>query len=89
MLKHLGRGLLLLQCDPFCTLWVRESQKLRTTVKSRTLKPSWNERFNFMVHSSQHQQLTIDLYDAGEVSGWFGKCGIRCFSSFAQHLFCV
>lgn len=67
---HAGRSLILyccrcLQCDPFCNLWVRESHKLRTTVKSRTLKPVWKESFTFMVHSTQHQELTMALYDSG------------------------
>ncbi|EFN58384.1 hypothetical protein CHLNCDRAFT_56823 [Chlorella variabilis] len=52
------------KCDPFCNLWVRESHKLRTTVKSRTLKPVWKESFTFMVHSTQHQELTMALYDS-------------------------
>ncbi|KAI3435577.1 hypothetical protein D9Q98_001642 [Chlorella vulgaris] len=51
-------------CDPYCLAWVRETRKLRTGVKSRTLKPSWKETFTFMVHSTQHQDLNLALYDA-------------------------
>ncbi|KAL4432777.1 hypothetical protein ABPG77_008103, partial [Micractinium sp. CCAP 211/92] len=52
---------------PYVRLWVRESQKLHTATRSRTLSPVWNESFTFLVHSSQHQQLSLALYDSG---GW-------------------
>ncbi|KAL4458138.1 hypothetical protein ABPG75_013003 [Micractinium tetrahymenae] len=50
--------------DPYVRLWVRESQKLQTATRSRTLSPVWNETFTFLVHSSQHQQLSMALYDS-------------------------
>lgn len=82
-------------CDPYCLAWVRETRKLRTGVKSRTLKPSWKETFTFMVHSTQHQDLNLALYDAGawRSTGCLPACpeaGVVCsvFASSApeQHV---
>ena len=38
---------------------------MQTTTRSRTLSPVWNESFTFLVHSHQHQELTMVLFDSG------------------------
>lgn len=38
--------------------------KQRTTVKSNTLCPEWNEEFQFLVHSKEHQSLHIEVWDS-------------------------
>lgn len=40
--------------------------QMHTAVRSRTLSPCWDEKFTLLVHSSQHQELTLELYDSGE-----------------------
>ena len=51
--------------DPFVRLWVRESSKFRTSVRSRTLHPCWDEQFTLIVHAASLQTLTLVLYDSG------------------------
>ena len=50
-----------------CRRWVRDESKFRTSVKSRTLSPQWEEQFTLIVHDTRFQALTLVLFDSG---GW-------------------
>ncbi|KAL4458584.1 hypothetical protein ABPG75_013449 [Micractinium tetrahymenae] len=52
------------RADPFVRLWVREESKFRTSVKSRTLSPEWDEQFTLIVHDTRFQALTLVLFDS-------------------------
>ncbi|KAI3427265.1 hypothetical protein D9Q98_007197 [Chlorella vulgaris] len=47
-----------------CRLWVRESSKFTSSVKSRTLNPVWNEEFTLIVHAALYQTLNLVVYDS-------------------------
>lgn len=51
---------------------MREESKFRTSVKSRTLSPEWDEQFTLIVHDTRFQALTLVLFDSGEVL-WGGE----------------
>ena len=53
-------------------LWVREATKFTTSVRSRTLNPTWDEHFTLIVHSARYQALTLVVYDSGEGLGGGG-----------------
>lgn len=38
--------------------------KQRTSVKANTLHPIWNEDLTYIVHSTTHQTLTLELWDS-------------------------
>jgi C2 domain len=54
----------LFACASTCRAFLSERLKLRTSVQSRTLQPVWNEDLTFIVHSAQHQTLTLQLWDS-------------------------
>ena len=45
-------------------LWVNETLKMHSTVKSRTRHPVWNEDFRLTVHDYEHQALRFIVYDS-------------------------
>ena len=44
-----------------CSLFVRDSRKVKTQVKDDSANPEWNEEFQFLVHEPDSQQLTGEL----------------------------
>ena len=44
-----------------CSLFVRDSRKVKTQVKDNSANPEWNEEFQFLVHEPDSQQLTGEL----------------------------
>ncbi|EFN56893.1 hypothetical protein CHLNCDRAFT_51691 [Chlorella variabilis] len=52
------------KADPYVRLWVREATKFTTSVRSRTLNPTWDEHFTLIVHSARYQALTLVVYDS-------------------------
>jgi hypothetical protein len=46
------------------------ARQMQTTTRSRTLSPVWNEPFTLLVHSHQHQELTMVLFDSGADAAW-------------------
>ncbi len=57
---------------------MREKGKFRTSVKSRTLSPQWDEQFTLIVHDTRFQALTLVLYDSGEGEGLIVGCVCVC-----------
>ena len=50
---------------PLARLFVRNSMKRQTAIKSPTKHPRWNETFEFPVHVAEHQELVSVLHLPG------------------------
>lgn len=50
--------------DPYVKLFVQPKMKTRTSVKPNTLNPVWDENFEFIIHSKEHQRLSLQIYDS-------------------------
>ena len=51
-------------CDPYVKVFLKQSEKNSTTVKSNSLSPVWDETFEFMVYDMEHQSLHLQLFDS-------------------------
>ncbi|XP_059472886.1 protein unc-13 homolog 4B isoform X2 [Neocloeon triangulifer] len=51
--------------DPFCTLYIsnQPTQRYNTSVKSQTLKPTWEEHFSLPVDDPNNDVLVIEVWD--------------------------
>lgn len=50
--------------DPYVKLYIQQKMKTRTTVKPNTLNPVWDENFEFIIYSKEHQKLMLQIYDS-------------------------
>ena len=46
-----------------CRMWLRVSQKRRTSIQPEGREATWNESFKLPVHIRSTQQLELVLYD--------------------------
>ncbi|XP_065338040.1 protein unc-13 homolog 4B isoform X3 [Cloeon dipterum] len=51
--------------DPFCTLYLSNgpTQRYNTSVKTKTLKPTWEEHFSLPVEDPNNDVLVIEVWD--------------------------
>ena len=49
-------------------MWVRASQKRRTSIQPEGKTATWNETFMLPVHMAKTQQLELTLYDHDKMS---------------------
>jgi len=68
----------MLHCRFLYRLYLTKKVKHRTSVKGTTLSPVWNEQFEFVVHSTDHQRLHLELW--GERKGLCTP--LRCINIF-------
>ena len=71
--------------DPFVNIAVDESTLVKTTAKSRTFKPVWNEAFEFDLIDSKSLQLNIFNKSAFSNDEFVANCSFEFDEFFNQN----
>lgn len=61
--ENIPKGDYLSDSSPYIEMWMRASQKRRTTIQPEGKKATWNESFKLPVHIAEAQKLELVLYD--------------------------
>ena len=59
-----------------CRMWMRISQKRRTSIQPEGKQATWNETFKLPVHIAETQKLEMVLYDHDNIGSddELGRC---------------
>eukprot|EP01097_Dermamoeba_algensis_P004890 TRINITY_DN3137_c0_g1_i1.p1 TRINITY_DN3137_c0_g1~~TRINITY_DN3137_c0_g1_i1.p1 ORF type:complete len:567 (+),score=154.12 TRINITY_DN3137_c0_g1_i1:49-1701(+) len=74
--------------DPFCALCVRDkTRELKTTMKPKTLNPTWNETFNLKIEDPDTDVIEIKVwdYDTLLLNDFIGKVAVPVLALVTHH----
>ena len=55
------------KADPYVHMSVHADRVVRSSVKSRTLEPVWDEIYQFKVYELESESLTMEVYDKDDI----------------------